>query len=64
MMNQLPNCTSHSNEYEAINHGTSDLDPTHTILVEENDMALLFDIPPESIGIITLFLDWPSLAMF
>ena len=64
MMDQLPTYTSHINEYEAIDHGTSELDPKHAILVENNHMTSLFDIPPESIDIIMLFMDWPSLALF
>ena len=63
-MDQLPTCTSYINEYEAIDHGTRELDPTHAIMVEKNHMTSLFDILPESIGIIALFLDRPSLALF
>ena len=39
-MDQLPNCTPHSNEYEAINHGTSELDPKHTIVEKSGNVVV------------------------
>ena len=47
-MDQLPNYTSHSNEYDAIDHGTSELDPKHAILVEKVTWhhSLIFHLNP------------------
>ena len=64
IIDQPPNCTSLSNHYEVIDHGTSELDPTQVKLAEKNHMLSLLEVPHEYVDLSMPFLDQPLLAMF